>query len=65
MDWHESRKFDPQTYRATPDSRTCPPCPGFKSPGPKLAPFKPGEDEISDKARSTLGRLFGGDITGG
>ncbi len=35
-------------------------CPGDF---PKLAPYKPGEDELSDKTRSTLGRLFGGDIT--
>ena len=62
--WHEARGLDPQTYTATAHNITCdvPPCPGFKS-GPKLAPYKPGEDELSDKTRSTLGRLFGGDIT--
>lgn len=38
------------------------PCPGFTPPGNRLAPFRPGEDEIADKTRSTLGRLFGGDI---
>lgn len=62
--WHESRGLDPDTYSASAHgSLNAPPCAGFQSPSPKLAPFKPGEDPLSDKTRSTLGRLFGGDIT--
>ncbi len=37
------------------------PCAGIASATQR--PFKPGEDPLSDKTRSTLGRLFEGDIT--
>lgn len=59
--WHETRGYA-DTHSSTAVASTGLPCPGFTPPGNRLAPFRPGEDEISDTTRSTLGRLFGGDI---
>lgn len=59
-DWHIQR--DHECALAAVSPATPVPCPGFTPPGNRLAPFRPGEDEISDTTRSTLGRLFGGGI---